>query len=406
MRVMGILGSDALCVACQCVAHTRSHTVIKTCPSAAALIFLCDIFLLSDLFTKRHGLLGQSTVQVLAWRVLHVQDCPSSVAFACFSGFASCFTNTTRSVSYADWFSDPVVAETYTQAQHNGSVATGKYLIKKKLQLGDVSSMLDVGGGSGAFSYVFTEATPGLKSLILELPEVYKTSEGIRAKQSEDVQERVKYIPLDATSPDWPVDDGAFDIVLMSYISGSVLEPIIGALCANAFKALKPQGRLFVHDFMVNDALHGPALGVGDTFPLGCKFSEKFALAEFLKENPDRHHPDYSTEHEVYEPGCGLSNMTMTYGHDEYMYNVLVGNGCPIPEEGLYMIRFHSFYPWHKSRSTSGWRTRRTPRFSLGFWGSTSLTCTPSPTTCPTLRLSARTTSPSSTNTAPGKLRW
>lgn len=22
-------------------------------------------------------------------------------------------------------------------------------------------------------------------------------------------------------------------------------------------------------------------------------------------------------------------------------------NKCSIPEEGLYMIRFHSFYPWH-----------------------------------------------------------
>ena len=94
-------------------------------------------------------------------------------------------------------------------------------------------------------------------SLILELPEVCKTGEGIRVKQSEDVQERVKYIPLDATSPDWPVDDGAFDIVLMSYISGSVPEPIIGALYANAFKALKPKGRLLVHALMMNDALDG-----------------------------------------------------------------------------------------------------------------------------------------------------
>jgi inositol oxygenase len=89
---------------------------------------------------------------------------------------------------------------------------------------------------------------------------------------------------------------------------------------------------------------------VGDTFPLGCKFSDKIAFPQYLEENPDRHHPIYSTEHGVYEPGCGLSSVTMTYGHDEYMYNVLVGNGCPIPEEGLYMIRFHSFYPWHKEQ--------------------------------------------------------
>ena len=99
------------------------------------------------------------------------------------------------------------VAQTYTEAQHNGSVATAKYLIKKKLQLGGVSSMLDVGGGSGAFSYVFTEATPGLNSTVLELPEVCRTGETIKAKQSADVQQRVKYVELDATSPNWPVDD-------------------------------------------------------------------------------------------------------------------------------------------------------------------------------------------------------
>lgn len=163
--------------------------------------------------------------------------------------------------SYASWFSDPATAATYTQAQHNGSMATAKYLVKKKLQLGDVTSMLDVGGGSGAFSYVFVGATPGLKSTVLELPEVCKTGEGIKAQQPEDVQARVSFAELDATSPDWPVTDGSFEIVLMSYISGSVPEAIIGALYKNAYKALKPGGRLLVHDFMVNDSLDGPALG-------------------------------------------------------------------------------------------------------------------------------------------------
>merc|ERR1719393_660568 len=121
--------------------------------------------------------------------------------------------------------------------------------------------MLDVGGGSGAFSYVFTEATPGLTSTVLELPEVCKTGEGIKATQSADVQARVNFTELDATSPDWPVNDGEYDVVLMSYISGSVPESIIGALYKNAYKALKPGGRLLVHDFMVNDSLDSPALG-------------------------------------------------------------------------------------------------------------------------------------------------
>jgi len=163
--------------------------------------------------------------------------------------------------SYASWFSDPEVANTYTQAQHNGSVATAKYLVKKKLQLGGINSMLDVGGGSGAFSYVFVGATPGLKSTVLELPEVCKTGEKIKAQQSEDVSSRVNFVELDATSPNWPVNDSNYDVVLMSYISGSVPEPVIAKLYANAMKALRPGGRLLVHDFMVNDSLDGPALG-------------------------------------------------------------------------------------------------------------------------------------------------
>merc|ERR1719310_1165274 len=163
--------------------------------------------------------------------------------------------------SYASWFSDPETAKTYTGAQHNGSMATARYMVKKKLSLDGVTSMLDVGGGSGAFSYVFTEKTPGLKSTVLELPEVCKTGEGIKATMSADVQERVNFVELDATSPDWPVNDGAYEVVLMSYISGSVPEVIIGELYKNAYKALKPGGRLLVHDFMVNDSLDGPALG-------------------------------------------------------------------------------------------------------------------------------------------------
>merc|ERR1719382_425296 len=114
--------------------------------------------------------------------------------------------------SYASWFDDPETAKTYTQAQHNGSVATAKYLVKKKLQLGGITDMLDVGGGSGAFSYVFVGATPGLKSTVLELPEVCRTAETIKAQQPEDVQRRVNFVELDATSPDWPVKDAAYDV--------------------------------------------------------------------------------------------------------------------------------------------------------------------------------------------------
>lgn len=86
---------------------------------------------------------------------------------------------------------------------------------------------------------------------------------------------------------------------------------------------------------------------VGDTFPVGCKFSDKIVFPYQFKENPDAKDERYNTENGIYEENCGLENLVMAWGHDEYMYQVLKRNGCTIPEEGLAMIRFHSFYPWH-----------------------------------------------------------
>ena len=37
----------------------------------------------------------------------------------------------------------------------------------------------------------------------------------------------------------------------------------------------------------------------------------------------------------------------MSWGHDEYMYHVAKNY---LPEEGLYMLRFHSCYPIHRER--------------------------------------------------------
>lgn len=71
----------------------------------------------------------------------------------------------------------------------------------------------------------------------------------------------MKFVELDATSPHWPVEASSQEVVLMSYLSGSVPEALISQLYGNAMKALKPGGKLIVHDFMVDDTKDGPALG-------------------------------------------------------------------------------------------------------------------------------------------------
>lgn len=84
---------------------------------------------------------------------------------------------------------------------------------------------------------------------------------------------------------------------------------------------------------------------VGDTFPVGCAYSDKIVYPEFFKENPDYKNPDYNTKYGVYSPNCGLRNVTMSWGHDEYVYQMMKDY---IPEGGLYMLRYHSFYAWHR----------------------------------------------------------
>src|SRR5687767_6014719 len=84
---------------------------------------------------------------------------------------------------------------------------------------------------------------------------------------------------------------------------------------------------------------------VGDTFPVGCRWSPKIVLSDLFRDNPDASVAEYQTQSGIYQPGCGLDAVHMSWGHDEYIYQVVKDR---LPAEALYMLRYHSFYPWHK----------------------------------------------------------
>jgi inositol oxygenase len=84
---------------------------------------------------------------------------------------------------------------------------------------------------------------------------------------------------------------------------------------------------------------------VGDTFPVGCAYSDQIVFSEFFEANPDIHVPEYQTQYGIYEPNCGLDNVHLSWGHDEYIYHV---TRPYLPMEAQYMLRYHSFYPAHK----------------------------------------------------------
>ncbi len=106
----------------------------------------------------------------------------------------------------------------------------------------------------------------------------------------------------------------------------------------------------FIHDMGKVLCLFGEPQWavVGDTFPVGCQFSDKIVYPEFFDANPDSKDPRYNTLHGIYQPGCGLKNVTMSWGHDEYLYQITKDF---LPEPALYMIRYHSFYAQHREHA-------------------------------------------------------
>ena len=89
---------------------------------------------------------------------------------------------------------------------------------------------------------------------------------------------------------------------------------------------------------------------VGDTFPVGCPFDDRIVYSELFADNPDRSDLRFNCGLGVYEKGCGLGKVRMSWGHDEYLYHVLRDT---LPEPALYMIRYHSFYSGHREGAYS-----------------------------------------------------
>jgi inositol oxygenase len=115
----------------------------------------------------------------------------------------------------------------------------------------------------------------------------------------------------------------------------------------------------FVHD--LGKILTLPEYGelpqwstVGDTYPVAAPFASAnvFYAKGFYKESADYKKGIISDDKYFgsYLRGCGFDDVDMSFGHDEYAYKVFE-QGSDIPYEGLYLLRYHSFYPWHTPQS-------------------------------------------------------
>jgi len=128
---------------------------------------------------------------------------------------------------------------------------------------------------------------------------------------------------------------------------GEPLWKVLGALLHDTGKVLVPLYDLPQHQV------------VGDTFPVGCPFEESNILVESFKSNPDNQVAEYQRPLGMYREGCGFQEMYFAFGHDAYLAAVLKqhisrsagkisGLTTEETEALIYVIQFHSFYPWHQ----------------------------------------------------------
>jgi hypothetical protein len=150
------------------------------------------------------------------------------------------------------FYSAGIGGEQFSSAQHSGSLGPAR-LMAKRVDAGGRKQLLDVGGGSGAYTLAFCKANPQLKATILDFPQTVETARKY-ARQS-GLADRIAHLAGNAITADWPK---GHDFILMSYVWSAVGGDDIAVLAGRAFDALPPGGLVLVHDFMIDNAREQP----------------------------------------------------------------------------------------------------------------------------------------------------
>jgi hypothetical protein len=126
-------------------------------------------------------------------------------------------------------------------------------LFSRSVDLSGRRLMLDLGGGSGAYSIVATKSFPGLKAIVLDLPPVVVVTEEYIA--ANDAAQRVSTLAGDFTRT--PLPQGV-DVVVMASNLPQYEPDLIRLVVGKAFAALVPGGEMHLIGETLHDDRKGP----------------------------------------------------------------------------------------------------------------------------------------------------
>jgi len=136
-----------------------------------------------------------------------------------------------------------------------------------RVRLPEARVLLDVGGGSGIYSYALLRTHPELQAIILDRPEVLKVAE--ECAEEWKVRGRVTFHPANLLEDPYPKADA----VLFSNVLHDWDVPDCRRLVERAAGSLSKGGCVLIHDVFLNDAMDGP-------LPVALYSGLLFALSE------------------------------------------------------------------------------------------------------------------------------
>ncbi|MEM8639708.1 MAG: methyltransferase [Cyanobacteria bacterium P01_G01_bin.54] len=146
----------------------------------------------------------------------------------------------------------PEFAQSFTERMHMMTLPAAARLAQQSI-FGQLSTLLDVGGGSGSLSLAIADQNSQLQCTVMDLDPVCQVA--AQNIETYGLGDRIKTLSRDMFQEPWPT---AMDGVLFGNVFHDWDPDNCQTLAHHAFAALKPGGTILLHEMPLAETLDGP----------------------------------------------------------------------------------------------------------------------------------------------------